>query len=119
LDGSSVGLLWQHDELDPAYISASQSGTLIQLVAILGCIVAKDDQMLVQSTYGRKNSSVTSSIEPRSLVGPQSHVKEVYAVLWIEWDGEGKVAYRKGTGQVDREAWDRYSNKQIVDVVLG
>jgi hypothetical protein len=41
---------------------------------------------------------------------------QLYNVLWIEWiDG---IAYRKGVGEVDREAWERQARDQV-ELILG
>ena len=112
-DDTPIGLLWPHDELDPVYISATEEGTLIQLVAILGCVVPKDDYLSDWATYDNHDDSSTRAQRP------PKRVKEVYAALWIQRDYDSKVAYRKGTGQIDREAWEHYAETKSTDVVLG
>lgn len=46
LDGTHGGTLWQHDEDDTEYKKALNSGVSIDLVAIIGCVVAKDNHSL-------------------------------------------------------------------------
>jgi hypothetical protein len=47
---------------------------------------------------------------------PPVDVVDIYHVLWIEWTNG--IAYRKGSGRVLKEAWDREATEEI-DLILG
>ncbi|KAL8901768.1 MAG: hypothetical protein Q9207_005040 [Kuettlingeria erythrocarpa] len=47
---------------------------------------------------------------------PEVRNWEFYNVLWVTWKND--VAYRKGIGRIDKDAWERH-NKDIVDITLG
>ena len=114
-DDSTVGILWQHDESDPAYVEAIETGTTVQLIAILGCAVPKDDYLTMLSS-SKLNSYITNpdSYPPK----PSSRIKEVMQVMWIEWQDGERVASRKGTGQIERAAWNLHAEQQSIDVLL-
>ncbi|KAI0381406.1 heterokaryon incompatibility protein-domain-containing protein [Hypomontagnella monticulosa] len=40
-------------------------------------------------------------------------------VLWIEWNDEKSVAYRKASGEVNKRWWDRHAKAEDIDLVLG
>jgi hypothetical protein len=113
-EDTTVGILWQHDDSDPAYVEAIETGATIQLIAILGCTVPKDDYLTMLSS-SKLNSYVASSDDhPQK---PPSRIKEVMQVMWIQWTDKG-VASRKGTGQIERAAWDLHAERQSIDVLL-
>lgn len=111
LDGTHAGTLWQHDEDDAEYKKALIDDMPIDLVAIIGCVVANDDHSwwdLPQASL--ENLSMENLQEPE-------RTRQVYNVLWINRDGE--VAYRKGSGEVDRFIWDKVVGKGETAISLG
>lgn len=83
----------------------------IDLVAIIGCVVAKDDHSWWDPP---QTPSETLSIE--DLQEPEK-TRQIYNVLWIHREGE--VAYCKGSGEVDRFIWDKVVSEAEIDILLG
>ena len=113
LDGTVAGVLWQHAETDEDFVRAT-SGDFnnrmpIELVAILGCVVPKDDGHLWDASEVSLKAFGETEEEP-------TRIKEIYNVMWIQWDGD--VAYRKATGEVDREIWEKFA-LEWKDITLG
>lgn len=115
LDGSPAGTIWQHDESDPSYVKAIEDGSTIELVAILGCTVPKDYYQVMMGTFTANAHAKESS---KVSLEPPSRIQEVYAVIWVQWDDDGKIASRKGTGYIDRRAWENCSGQHPVDILL-
>lgn len=114
LDGAAAGTLWQHDEADKDYVRA-MGGPLsdrlsIELVAILGCIIPKDNGVIWDASDISVRDFVDNDTEP-------SRTEEVYNVMWIERD-KGGIAHRKATGEVKRQVWEMNA-LESVDIVLG
>lgn len=101
LNGSPAGTLWQHHEDDEEFLYAT-SGSLearrpIELVAILGCTLPKDDLVIWdQSELSTPKSKALHGIVPRT--------EDVYNVMWIHREGE--TSYRKATGVIRRSVWE-------------
>ncbi|KAI9690242.1 MAG: hypothetical protein M1822_009203 [Bathelium mastoideum] len=131
LDGHPAGVLYQHDEADIAYVDA-RTGLLserpcVEVIALLGCTVPKDDDFLwAASSLSSHDSSRTQegNVDSGSLDeepeldrdGDSLDTKEIYNIMWIEWK-EG-VAYRKATGEIERHIWEKQALEWI-GVMLG
>ncbi len=114
MDGRPAGTLWQHDESDPAYIRAT-TGVMddrrsIELIAILGCTTPRQHDLIWDMT---DISALTNYDELNAM----PRTEDVYNVMWIARN-ENDVAYRKGTGVVQREAWEAEASCWA-DVTLG
>lgn len=101
LDSSPAGTLWQHDEDDEEFLYAT-SGPLearrpIELVAVLGCTIPRDDLVIW-------DPSEVSMPKFEGYHGRVPRTEVVYNVMWIH--REGKKSYRKATGVVSRSVWD-------------
>ncbi|KAL0931161.1 uncharacterized protein CTRU02_213896 [Colletotrichum truncatum] len=88
--GSQIGYMTLQSNKDSDLISEDSKGTLIELVAI------------------------SREIE----IGAHGHdeTKDFYLVLWVSW--VDSIAYRKGCGRVQKDAWERL-DLQDVELVLG
>jgi hypothetical protein len=127
-DGLDAGTLWHHDENDEDYKEALRSdGPAVELAAIIGCVVARDDV----DTSWAEPPPATVALGGTRPVPSSDHghdrdqrprkrserMRQVYNVLWIQRRGD--VAYRKGSGEVHREVWDRVVGGIEVDITLG
>lgn len=57
--------------------------------------------------------------EPKTLhdIGRTARTAEIYNFMWVVRDEEG-IAYRKGTGVVNREIWEKEMSSPV-GIVLG
>jgi hypothetical protein len=115
-DETPCGLLWPDDESEEAFLANARDEWPIHLVAILGCVVPKDDRLATRQTLQSTQDSPDLHLQQTS---PPSRLKEVYAVLWIQVDEQSGVAYRKGSGQVERDMWEKYADQKQCNILLG
>lgn len=83
----------------------------IDLVAIIGCVVAKDEH-----SWWDPPQAPLETLSMEDLQEPE-RTQQVYNVLWI--NREREVAYRKGNGEVDRFIWDKVASEGETAISLG
>ncbi|KAJ8071321.1 hypothetical protein OCU04_001656 [Sclerotinia nivalis] len=105
-NGEAVGFLALMRERDRNYFAENIApGAVVELVAIS------------EGWFGINNESGEEEKEIKDWTPRSMTRQDCYHVLWVEW--EDGTAYRRGSGYVLKEVWERKKEEALVDLILG
>jgi hypothetical protein len=101
---------------DSLSISVSQAGTEIGVLKLLESPPKNREGEPSENEYSAKQLELVEIAEGYRSDTHTGMMHEHYRVMWIE--RKGTVTYRKGLGEVNKEAWDA-QDRVLIDMMLG